>query len=98
MEMIYDILKTEHDQMADLLKQALRDGSKISFFKVRLKAYPHMIGEEKFFYPQLEKKEELRELISHAYKEHNEAKTLIHEMEDMDERDERWAAKFTELK
>jgi hemerythrin-like domain-containing protein len=57
-----------------------------------------MIGEEKFFYPVLEEKEELRDLISEAYKEHNEAKALISEMEDMDERDENWTAKLRELK
>lgn len=98
METIYEALKEEHDQMAELFQQALLDGSKISFFKVRLKADPHMIGEEKFFYPVLAEKEGLRDLISEAYKEHNEAKALISEMEDMDERDENWIAKLTELK
>jgi hemerythrin-like domain-containing protein len=98
METIYDILKAEHEQMTNLLKQALSDGSKTSFFKVKLTADPHMMGEDKFFYPRLEDKEELRELVSHAYKEHNEAKTLICEMEGMDERDEEWASKLSELK
>lgn len=98
METIYDILKAEHDQMADLFQQALLDGSKVSFFKVKLKADPHMMGEERLFYPLLEKKEELSELVSHAYEEHNEAKALISEMEDMDERDEKWTAKLSELK
>ena len=98
METIYDILKMEHDQMANLLQQALLDGSKVSFVKVKLKTDPHMKGEEKFFYPLLEEKEELRELVSHAYEEHNEAKALTSEMESMDERNEKWAAKLSELK
>ena len=98
METIYNILKAEHDQMADLLQQALRDGSKVSFFKVKLKADPHMMGEEKFFYPVLEGEDKLSELVSHAYEEHNEAKVLIFEMEGMDERDEKWTAKLSELK
>lgn len=97
-ETIYDILKVEHDQIANLFQQALRDGSKVSFFKVKLKTDPHLMGEEKFFYPLLEEKEELRELVSHAYEEHNEAKILISEMENMDERDEKWTAKLSELK
>jgi hemerythrin-like domain-containing protein len=97
-ETIYNILKAEHDQMADLLQQALRDGSKVSFFKVKLKADPHMMGEEKFFYPVLEGEDKLSELVSHAYEEHNEAKVLIFEMEGMDERDEKWTAKLSELK
>ncbi|MGB9940223.1 hemerythrin domain-containing protein [Methanosarcina sp.] len=98
METIYDILKAEHDQVAELFQQALSDGSKVSFVKIRIKTDPHMMGEEKFFYPLLEKKEELRDLVSEAYKEHNEAKALISEMEDMDERDENWTAKLSELK
>jgi len=98
METIYDILKAEHDQVAELFQQALSDGSKVSFVKIKLKTDPHMMGEEKLFYPRLEAKEELRELVSEAYKEHNEAKTLICEMEGMDERDENWTAKLSELK
>lgn len=98
METIYDILKAEHDQISDLFRQALQDGLKVSFFKVKLKADPHMMGEERLFYPVLEEIEELRELISQAYKEHNEAKTLIFEIEGMDERDEKWTSKLSELK
>lgn len=98
METIYDVLKEEHEQMSDLLRQALQDGSRVSFFKVKLKADPHMMGEEKIFYPVLEKVEELRELMSQAHKEHNEAKTLIFEIEGMEERDEEWTPKLRELK
>ena len=64
METIYDVLKEEHDHMSDLLRQALQDGSRVSFFKVKLKADPHMMGEERILYPVLEEVEELRELIS----------------------------------
>ncbi len=32
METIYDILKAEHKQVADLIQQAMRDGSKETFF------------------------------------------------------------------
>lgn len=98
METIYDILKAEHDQVADLLQQALSDSSKVSFLKIKIKTDPHMIGEERLFYPLLEEKKELRDLISEAYKEHNEAKTLLCEMEGMDEGDENWTAKLSELK
>ena len=98
METIYDILKEEHDQLADLLQQAVADSSKVSFLKIRIRAEPHMIGEEKFFYPRLEETEELRDLIAETYKEHNEAKALISEMEVMEERDESWTSKLSELK
>ncbi|HWQ47495.1 MAG TPA: hemerythrin domain-containing protein [Methanosarcina sp.] len=98
METIYNLLKIEHDQLSNLLRQALQDSSKVSFFKVKLKADPHMMGEERFFYPVLEGIEELRELTSQAYKEHNEAKTLIFEIDGMDERDKNRTDKISELK
>ena len=98
METIYDVLKEEHDQMSNLLRQALQDGSKVSFFKVRLKADPHMMGEERIFYPVLEEINELRELMSQAHKEHDETKTLIFEIEGMDEINEKWTSKINELK
>ncbi|HPS88475.1 MAG TPA: hemerythrin domain-containing protein [Methanosarcina vacuolata] len=98
METIYDILKEEHEQMSDLLRQALQDGSKVSFFKVKLKADPHMMGEERIFYPVLEEINELRELMSQAHKEHDETKTLIFEIEGMDEINEKWTSKINELK
>lgn len=98
METIYAVLKAEHDQVADLFQQALIDGSKVSFVKIRLKTDPHMIGEEQFFYPRLEEYGELRDLVAGAYEEHNEAKELIYEMEGMNERDKEWASKLMELK
>jgi DNA-binding protein YbaB len=69
MKTIYDILQEEHDQIADLIKQAINDGSKESFYKVKDKIDPHLLGEEKLFYPLLEQKEELSDLVNHAYKD-----------------------------
>lgn len=45
METIYDILKAEHRQVSDLIQQAMRDGSKETFFKVKLR--PILIYREK---------------------------------------------------
>jgi hemerythrin-like domain-containing protein len=97
MENIYDILSTEHKQVADLLQQALRDGSKETFFKVKAKTDPHLAGEEKLFYPVLEQKEELRDLVSHAYEEHNQIKSISSELESMDAGNQNWTSKVNEL-
>jgi hypothetical protein len=35
-----------------------------------------MAGEQKLFYPLFQQKEELCDLVNHAFKEHKEAKTL----------------------
>lgn len=97
METIYDILKAEHKQVADLIQQAMRDGSKETFFKIKAKTDPHLQGEEKLFYPLLEQKSELRELVSHAYEEHNEIKSISSELENMDPSSSNWASKIKEL-
>lgn len=97
METIYDILKAEHKQVSDLIQQAMRDGSKESFFKVKAKTDPHLLGEEKLFYPLLQEKSELSELVNHAYEEHNEIKSISSELESMDAGSSNWTSKIKEL-
>lgn len=97
METIYDILKAEHKQVSDLIQQAMRDGSKETFFKIKAKTEPHLLGEEKLFYPLLEQKEDLRELVNHAYEEHNEIKSISSELESMDASSSNWTSKIKEL-
>ncbi|MGB9940221.1 hemerythrin domain-containing protein [Methanosarcina sp.] len=97
METIYDILKAEHKQVADLIQQAMRDNSKETFFKIKAKTEPHLAGEEKLFYPLLEEKSELRELVDHAYEEHEEIKSISAELESMDAGSSNWTSKIKEL-
>lgn len=52
-----------------------------------------MAGEEKLFYPLLQQKDELCDLVKHAFKEHKESKTVISELERMDESDHNWTSK-----
>jgi hemerythrin-like domain-containing protein len=97
METIYDILKAEHRQVSDLIQQAMRDGSKETFFKVKAKTDPHLQGEEKLLYPLLKEKEDLGELVNHAYEEHNEIKSISSELESMDPGSSNWTSKIKEL-
>ncbi|WP_292390494.1 hemerythrin domain-containing protein [Methanosarcina sp. UBA5] len=97
METIYDILKAEHKQVSDLIQQALRDGSKETFFIIKAKTDPHLAGEEKLLYSLLEQKEDLRELVSHAYEEHNEIKSISFELESLDAGSSNWTSKIKEL-
>ena len=97
METIYDILKAEHRQVADLTQQAMRDSSKESFLKIKAKLDPHIMGEEKLFYPLLEQKSELRELVNHAYEEHKEIRSVLSELESMDPSSSNWVSKLKEL-
>lgn len=98
METIYDILIKEHNIIADLLQQALRDNSRETLLKVKAETDPHMAGEEKLFYPELEKKEELRDLVNHAYEGHDGARSIMSELESMREGEQNWVSKIKELK
>lgn len=97
METIYDILKAEHRQVSDLIQQAMLDGSNETFFKIKAKIDHHLLGEEKLFYPLLHQKEDLRELVNHAYEEHNEIKSISSELENMDPGSSNWTSKIKEL-
>lgn len=98
METIYDILMKEHNLVADLFQQALRDNSRDTLLKIKAETDPHMAGEEKLFYSELEKKEELRELVNHALEEHDEARSIMSKLESMKEGDKNWSSKIKELK
>lgn len=98
MESIYDILIKEHNMVSDLFQQVLRDSSRETLLKIKAALDPHMAGEEKLFYSELEKKEELSELVSHAVEEHDEARSIMSELESMKEGDKNWTSKIKELK
>jgi hemerythrin-like domain-containing protein len=97
METIYDILREEHDQIADLIEQAKNDRSKESFYRIKNKTDPHLLGEEKLFYPFLEQKEELRDLVNHAYKEHSDIRSVSYELEKMSSHTKEWESKILDL-
>jgi hemerythrin-like domain-containing protein len=75
----------------------MRDGSKETFFKVKAKTDPHLSGEEKLFYPVLQQKEELLDLVNHAFEEHNQIKSISSELESMDAGSQNWTSKVKEL-
>jgi len=98
METIYDILSKEHQVILGMVEEAMNTGSKAALFRIKVEIDPHMAGEEKFFYPRLEDKEESIDIARKAYTEHNEARALMYEMEGMEEGNENWAARLKELK
>ncbi|MGB9929034.1 MAG: hemerythrin domain-containing protein [Methanosarcina sp.] len=98
MDTIYDILSKEHQILIGMFNEAMITGSKEALFRIKAEIDPHMAGEEKFFYPRLEEKEESEGIAHKANIEHNEAKALMIEMEGMQEGDENWAIMLKELK
>ena len=55
-----------------------------------------MTGEEKYFYPKAKKADQ--QLIQHGIEEHQEAKQLLSELENLKTDDTKWMSKFEELK
>jgi len=98
MKTIYDVLSSEHKLVLDMFEEAVSSGSKEVLFRIKAEIDPHMVGEEKLYYPLLEEKEESRDLARKAYIEHNEAKALMYELEGMGEGSETWTVRLNELK
>jgi hemerythrin superfamily protein len=97
MDKIYDILKKEHDEVAQLIQKAKHDNTKDTFKSIKTRLEPHLNGEEKLLYPELKKHNELIDLVNHAYDEHEEIKTVLSELNDISEKDQKWFSKISEL-
>ena len=94
---IYDRLIQEHQMVADLFQQALRDNSKQTLLKIKQMLEPHMAGEEELFYPKLEEHEDLKELVQHAYEEHDEGRSLMAEVEGINVAMKEWTFKLEDF-
>lgn len=85
------LLEQEHKEVSSLLKEILAhprkpDLEKIQQVKSSLELHTNI--EEKLLYPKAEKEKQASELISDAYKEHQEVKDLLKELKDDAEPDE----------
>jgi hemerythrin superfamily protein len=97
---IYQLLKDDHDHMKDLFKQIKRKKAQNTdqiFNEIQKELTIHMEGEEKLFYPLLEKEEPTHEKALEAWEEHHVAKTVLQEMLKMSKDDEHWHAKLSVL-
>ncbi len=99
---LVELLKQDHHRVKELLGKIGENGAIGSkgdlLDRVQKELDVHIEGEEKFFYPVLEKSEDARDKILEAYEEHHVAKTVLGELDDMDEEDDRWKAKLKVFK
>ncbi len=101
--MLFEMLKKDHDNVKELFEQIQEDGEmemedrEDLFSKIEQELEIHMEGEERFFYPALKESDEAQEKVLEAYEEHHVAKTVLEEASDMDKDDERWEAKIKVL-
>jgi hemerythrin superfamily protein len=97
MDKIYDILRKEHAEVAELIRKAMHDNTKETFNQIKSKLQLHLIGEEELFYPKLEENDELIDLVKHAFHEHKEIKVVLRELDDTSKKDQNWFSKINEL-
>ncbi len=96
---LFDALKHDHAEVKDLLARmketsegAIKTRDNL-LEKLRNEIVPHMRGEERGLYPIMEKYKETKKDAFEAEDEHHVARIVMHELEEMNPQDERWAAK-----
>jgi hemerythrin superfamily protein len=93
-----ELLRTDHQTVSELFGKAEEtktDTQKERLFeqiRAALEAHTHI--EETIFYPALEEREELKDLVTEAYEEHKQVKTLLREIGNLSDRSERFDAKL----
>jgi len=96
-----DLLKQDHQAVKSLFDQ-IDDAEdtkqrKKLFDQIDTELNIHAHIEETVFYPEMQKIDELKEMVEEALEEHQEVKTLLEEMEALDPENEQFSASLEEL-
>ena len=82
-----ELLKQDHQAVKDLFDQIddAEDGKqrKKLFDQIDTQLNIHAHIEETVFYPEMQKIDELKDMVEEALEEHQEVKTLLEEIEDL---------------
>ena len=79
-----ELLKQDHQEVKKLFQQAegAEGNQKIEVFaKIKKALETHTRIEEGIFYPAMEKREELKDMVLESLEEHKQVKTLLKEMD-----------------
>jgi iron-sulfur cluster repair protein YtfE (RIC family) len=93
------MLKTDHDEMKQLLKRLEKTterGVKTHeqlFATIKGELTVHEIIEEEIFYPELKSHPKAKDLVLEGYQEHHVVDLLMGELESLPVEDETWGAK-----
>ncbi len=100
---IYELLKKDHKKVQGIFKKLQEKknpgakGAQDLVSELKMELMVHMEGEEKLFYPALEKADESREQTFESIEEHHITKTVLNELVDMPGDSDRWHAKLKVL-
>jgi len=98
---LFELLKRDHRQVEKWMTQ-IEDGAasvrEEIFTTLQDALEKHMQLEEKHFYPQLKKIQQLKDLAVDAVEEHEKVKNFLSQLEDLDVEDDEWLSTFTEMR
>jgi hemerythrin superfamily protein len=96
------IIKKDHEEVKEIFGKLEKAGNKSQREKLVAELFleidPHMEGEEKGLYPELQKHKEAKESALEAVEEHHVAKMVMEELLDTSANDDRFLAKVIVLK
>lgn len=111
-EELYKMLKDDHNNVKNLLREAIENEESSRFREIKNQLNLHMDSEEKFFYPRVRRMDEeginrsqrktkfsgLQKLIFESFKEHDEARHIINDLENIHWKEKEWMDKLKELR
>lgn len=97
-----ELLKQDHAKVKELLEEAesTEHGKERTaiFAKIKTELETHARIEENVFYPAVQKKEELKDMVLESLEEHKQVKTLLREMDNLSKDSEKFEPKLKVLK
>lgn len=93
---LYGMLEHDHEEVKQMFKDALENEDISKFGEIKKELEIHMMGEERFYYPKAKKAD--KELVQHGIEEHEEAKGLIKELDQIQDDSSKFMSKLKELK
>ena len=96
-----ELLKQDHQKIKRLFK-AVKEATDFNkrrqlFDQIETELEMHAHLEETVFYPAIEEYEQLKDIVAEALQEHQEAKTLLQEIEELGSEREEFDSNFEEL-
>ncbi|MGB9978231.1 hemerythrin domain-containing protein [Methanobacterium sp.] len=93
---LYEMLEHDHEEVKEMFKEAIDNEDPSKFNEIKKELEVHMKGEEDFYYPKAKKADE--DLVEHGIEEHEEAKSLIKELDKLGKNDGQFMPKLKELR
>src|SRR6266850_4495748 len=96
-----EVLEQDHQKVKGLFQEVRKASDqnkrKELFDKIDTELEIHTHIEETVFYPAIEKREELSEMVAEALEEHQEAKAMLEELEEQGSESHDFGSKLQEL-